>query len=71
VHKPIKNKIQLNSNEKSMESYNIMNRDYDKIETSREMPSGFLWDSLGGRDFFSIEDGNEVLCNPSISFASI
>lgn len=36
------------------------------------MPSGFLWDSLGGRDFLlSREDGNEFLCKPRISFASI
>lgn len=41
-----------------------------KIGTSREMPSGFLWDSLGGRDFFS-RVGNEFLGNPRISFASI
>lgn len=39
--------------------------------TSRDMPSGFLWESLWGRDFFSWDNGNGVLGSPRMSFASI
>lgn len=39
--------------------------------TSREMPSGFLWESFWGRDFFSWGIGNGVLGSPRMSFASI
>ena len=39
--------------------------------TSREMPSGFLWGSFGGFDFFSWGIGIAFLGNPNMSLASI
>lgn len=40
-------------------------------QTSREMPSGLRWESLGGRDFFSWGVGKPVLGRPSMSLASM
>lgn len=39
--------------------------------TSREIPSGFRWDSFWGLGFFSADPGIGFLGNPNMSFASI